>query len=65
MWFREYKDYPIDSGLKRERVEPGKGIVGCEMHDLNGWGNQIHRCRKPRKGIIARLLDYLFGKEKP
>jgi len=38
MWFREYRDYPIDHSLKQEQVEPRQGIIGCEMHEINGWG---------------------------
>lgn len=42
MWWREYKDYPPDAPLKKETVEPGRGIVGCEMHENNGWGLSFH-----------------------
>lgn len=38
MWFKHYRDYPIDQPLIKEPVEAGHGIIGCEMHDLNGWG---------------------------
>jgi len=64
MWFREYQDYPIDSTLKQERVESGKGIVGCEMHERNGWQDHIHTYRPRKKGLISRLLDYWFGQER-
>ena len=61
MWWREYKDYRPDDPLIKESVESGKGITGCEMHDLNGWGLTYHR-RKPRPpGIIRRLLATLLG----
>lgn len=43
MWFREYKDYPIDKPLLKQQVESGKGIIGCEMHERNGWGVAFHR----------------------
>lgn len=43
MWPKEYKDYKKDRPLKAFQVEPCRGIVGCEMHDLNGWGNSLHR----------------------
>lgn len=64
MWFREYKDYPNDTALKKAKVEPGKGIIGCEMHERAGWGIPHHRYRKSRKGLISRLLDQLFGSSK-
>lgn len=42
MWRNTYKDYRLDEEWLKEKVEPGKGIVGCEMHELNGWGDGIH-----------------------
>jgi len=63
MWPKSYKDYPVDSPLIQEQVEPGKGIVGCEMHDLNGWGEELHvKKKKYRNGIIATLLSAIFGR---
>lgn len=57
MWHREYRDYKTDQTLIKEQVEPGRGIYGCEMHDLNGWGNTLqHPIKKKRKGLIATLL---------
>ena len=61
MWWREYEDYPVDGTLKREKVEPGKGIVGCEMHDRNGWGETFHRRPKRRPGLFLTLVSFLFG----
>lgn len=43
MWFKRYKDYPIDAPLLQETVESGKGVIGCEMHDRNGWGIEQHQ----------------------
>jgi hypothetical protein len=63
MWPKEYKDYPEDEPLIKYQVEPGKGIIGCEMHDLNGWGNTIHIPRKKKKGPLASLLTTLFVKK--
>lgn len=57
MWFKEYRDYPIDKPLIQEQVEPGRGIIGCEMHDLNGWGTHLHQIKPCKKGILARLLN--------
>lgn len=42
MWPKEYLDYKIDEPLVKCRVEPSAGIFGCEMHDLNGWGDTLH-----------------------
>ena len=63
MWPKKYKDYPEDESLKKYRVEPGKGIQGCEMHELNGYGTSQHRYKR-RKNIIEKLLSYLWGSEK-
>ena len=60
MWPKRYKDYPVDEPLKKEVVEPGKGIVGVEMHDINGWGLERHVPRKRKTGLLARL----FGRKK-
>lgn len=60
MWFRQYCDYPIDRPLIKEQVESGHGIIGCEMHDLNGWGTQLHRLKPRKKSLWAKLLAVLF-----
>lgn len=60
MWFKEYRDYKTDAPLIKEQVEPGHGIIGCEMHDLNGWGNEIHQPRKKKRGFLSSLLLRLF-----
>ncbi len=38
----EYFDYKVDQPLIKFPVEPGRGIIGCEMHEINGWGNTLH-----------------------
>lgn len=64
MWHKKYKDYPPDEPLVREQVTTGKGIVGCEMHDLNGWGNSLHIFRKGKKiGLLAKLINFLLGRK--
>lgn len=63
MWFKQYRDYPIDRPLIKETVEPGHGIIGCEMHDLNGWGTNLHQLKSHKKGIWRMMISYLF-KEK-
>lgn len=63
MWTKKYEDYPADKPLKKERVRPGKGIVGCEMHDLNGWGNRHHYSKAERKrGWLRSFLHKMWGK---
>lgn len=65
MWPKEYKDYPVDSPLVKEQVEPGKGIIGCEMHDLNGYGLTKHKSRKgKKKSLLVVLAQLLFGGKK-
>lgn len=60
MWARKYKDYPPDSANKHEQVEPGQGIIGCEMHEQFGWGNTLHVPAKKKRS----LFSWLFLKEK-
>lgn len=50
MWPKKYRDYPIDTPLVQQQVETGKGICGCEMHEINGWGNTLHNQRRRGKG---------------
>jgi hypothetical protein len=65
MWPKAYKDYPKDTSLIQQKVEPSKGIIGCEMHDINGWGESHHQHPKPRKrGLIYTLLTAIFGTKK-
>jgi hypothetical protein len=66
MWFKHYRDYPIDKPLIKERVEPSHGIIGCEMHELNGWGNEYHIPRKIwKKGLISSFFARLLrGRKK-
>jgi len=56
MWPKRYKDYPVDKPLKQEVVESGQGIVGVEMHDINGWGREHHQPVKRKQGLLARLF---------
>lgn len=58
MWHKEFKDYPIDTPLRKE---PLNKITGVEMQELNGWGN-THELPKPRKEtFIRRLLKQMFS----
>jgi hypothetical protein len=60
MWFKEYRDYPIDKPLVKEQVESGHGIIGCEMHEINGWGTHLHQIKPRKKGIFSRLMSHFF-----
>jgi hypothetical protein len=61
MWPKEYRDYPIDSPLIQEKVEPSHGIIGCEMHELNGWGHGYDIPKKKRRGLFGSLLVSFIG----
>jgi hypothetical protein len=64
MWNNTYKDHEMDGPFTKERVASGRGIIGCEMHDLNGWGEKYH-CKPPRKpGLIASILGSLLSSKK-
>lgn len=62
MWRNTYKDYQSDDPWVKEQVETGKGIIGCEMHELNGWGNNIHTHKKKKEGWLRTFLNLLFKK---
>jgi len=61
MWPKAYRDYPEDKPLKKQTIEPGKGIIGCEMHDSNGWGNSYFIEKPKKRGLIATLIIAIFG----
>lgn len=61
MWWKAYKDYPLHKPLKNQQVEPGRGIQGCEMHDLNGWGEEYHKPPRRHQGWFVNLCAFLFG----
>lgn len=60
MWPKAYKDYKKDEEVIKYPVQPGKGIIGCEMHELNGWGNSLHIPPKRERGIIGSLVESFF-----
>lgn len=60
MWQKYYRDYRDNSGNRKEKVEPSRGIIGCEMHEAFGWGPSPPK-RKRRRGLIASLIIALFG----
>ena len=69
MWPKNYKDYPVDTPLVHYPVEPGKGIIGCEMHEINGWGEDWHRYdsifyKTRKKSRFKGFLESLTFKKK-
>lgn len=64
MWPKKYCDYKEDQSLIKNSVEPGKGIYGCEMKELNGWGNSLHIPKKAKKGFLGSLFVYFFRDRK-
>lgn len=66
MWFKQYKDYPIDQTLKKEPLNSNQGFNGCEMHELNGWGSTYDLPPTPpvKKGGITTWLKKLFWEKK-
>ena len=58
MWPVEYENYPCDEPLIGEQVEPGKEIIGCEMHEVNGYGLTDHRYRR-KPNFFYRLFHAL------
>lgn len=64
MWDREYRDYPRDKPLIKQPIQPNKGFAGCEMHEINGWGNTFQHPQPKKRGLIASLLIHLFSSKK-
>ncbi len=61
MWWIEYEDYKSDEPLIKDQVAPTQGIIGCEMHDLNGWGLEYHDYEPPKPGHFRHMIDLIFG----
>lgn len=64
MWDRDYRDYKRDKTLKKQQVEPSKGLIGCEMHDINGWGNTLQHPKKKKRGFLGSMIVHLFSSKK-
>jgi len=60
MYRYRYRDYKLDRKLKDNQVEPGEGIVGCEMHDVNGW-NERWLPPKRARGFLSAFFSALFN----
>ena len=60
MWPKKYRDYGVDKSLINDPVESGRGIIGCEMHELNGWGNTLPTHKKAKNGFFRSLVLYFF-----
>ena len=60
MWWIEYEDYRPDRPLIKDQVDPTQGIIGCEMHDLNGWGLDYHVYKQPKPGHFRRMVEQIF-----
>lgn len=56
MWTKSYRDYPEDQPLAKEQVRSSHGIIGCEMHEINGWGNSLHIPVKRKRGFFSLLF---------
>jgi hypothetical protein len=61
MWDIEYQDYEKDKPLVKEQVEPSFGIIGCQMHELNGWGSLGKRVEVTRPGLLRSFFRWLDG----
>jgi hypothetical protein len=62
MWEKEYRSIPNDSPLLKEPVEPGKGIIGCQMHEVAGWGDSYHLSQEKPRGLKAAFLSFFGSK---
>lgn len=56
MWDKNYRDYPKDEGVKKHKVAPSHGIIGCEMHEVVGWGDSYHYEPPRKRGLVSSLL---------
>lgn len=63
MWQKAYRDYKEDDPNVKNQVSPSHGIIGCEMHDLNGWGMTNHvDVSEKKRGIFATFLISFLSK---
>lgn len=62
MWWKEYRDYPHDRPLKKMKIESGKGIIGCEMHEIHGYGESFHNTRVHKREGLLHSLKKVFSR---
>lgn len=60
MWHNTYKDYKKDGFFIKEGVETGKGIIGCEMHEIFGWQKKQHIPVQKKPGFLSSLWERFF-----
>jgi hypothetical protein len=61
MWKYHYKDHPNDLDAQKSRVEAGKGIIGCEMHEVFGWQDSHYLEEKRKLGLLRKMLLFFKG----
>ena len=49
MWKNVYRDYKPNQDWIQVKVEPCRGIIGCEMHEVQGWGKK--KLPQPKKRV--------------
>jgi hypothetical protein len=64
MWHNTYEDHPVDELLSKENPETGKGLIGCQMKEINGWGEAQHVKKHPPSGMLKALIDFCFSGKK-
>lgn len=64
MWKNTYKDYKPDKEFIHEKVAPGQGIIGCEMHEINGWGESLHVEPTKKRGFLHFIGSFFQIKKK-
>lgn len=61
MWWQDFGDKGLDEPLKDIKLESGKGISGCEMQEICGWGINHHTYYRPSVGFLRQLKSLIFG----
>jgi hypothetical protein len=61
MWHNTYRDYTLDGEMLKNRVGSGKGIIGAEMSEIQGWGEAYHESAEKPPKTLESLFAFLFG----